>query len=62
MKVGALIAMLEADGWRLVRTRGSHRQFRHSTKAGTITVAGKPSAEVPKGTLNVILERAELKD
>jgi predicted RNA binding protein YcfA (HicA-like mRNA interferase family) len=60
MKVRALIETLEKDGWRLVRTRGSHRQFRHPTKRGTITVAGKRSAEVPKGTLNVILKRAEL--
>lgn len=61
MKVRALIETLETDGWRLVRVRGSHRQFRHPTKRGTITVAGKRSAEVPKGTLNVILKSAELK-
>ncbi|MDR3555258.1 MAG: type II toxin-antitoxin system HicA family toxin, partial [Syntrophobacteraceae bacterium] len=35
-----LIKMLEADGWRQVRMRGSHRQFRHVSKPGTITVAG----------------------
>jgi predicted RNA binding protein YcfA (HicA-like mRNA interferase family) len=40
MKVRDLIKMLNADGWRQVRVRGSHRQFRHASKPGTITVAG----------------------
>ncbi len=61
MKVKELIAALEADGWILVRTRGSHRQFRHPKKAGTVTVSGKPSVEVPPGTLNSALRQAGLK-
>lgn len=61
MKVKELIAALEADGWILVRTRGSHRQCRHPTKAGTVTVSGKPSVEVPPGTLNSALRQAGLK-
>ena len=44
-----------------VRQKGSHRQFRHPTKPGTVTVAGKSSVEVPPGTLNSILKHAGLK-
>ena len=61
MKVKQLIALLEADGWHLVRMKGSHRQFRHSSKAGTVTVAGKSNVEVPPGTLNSVLKQAGLK-
>jgi predicted RNA binding protein YcfA (HicA-like mRNA interferase family) len=60
VKVRDLIKQLEADGWRHVRTTGSHRQFRHSVKPGTVTVAGKPSLDVPIGTLNSILKGAGL--
>jgi predicted RNA binding protein YcfA (HicA-like mRNA interferase family) len=60
-KVKELIAMLEADGWVLVRTKGSHRQYHHPVKAGTVTVAGKPSVEVPPGTLANALRQAGLK-
>jgi predicted RNA binding protein YcfA (HicA-like mRNA interferase family) len=58
MKVRAVIRLIEADGWRLERHTGSHRQFRHPTKPGTVTVAGKPSADVPPGTLANILRQA----
>jgi predicted RNA binding protein YcfA (HicA-like mRNA interferase family) len=61
VKVGELIRLLEEDGWRLARTRGSHRQYRHAGKLGTVTVAGKPSVDVPPGTLNAILKQAGLK-
>ena len=60
-KVQELIARLGADGWYQVRQKGSHRQYRHPTKQGTVTVAGKPSVEVPPGTLNNILKQAGLK-
>ena len=60
-KVQELIARLEADGWYQVRQKGSHRQYHHTSKAGTVTVAGKPSVEVPPGTLNNILKQAGLK-
>ena len=60
-KVQELIARLEADGWYQVRHKGSHRQYHHATKTGTVTVAGKPSVEVPHGTLNSILKQAGLK-
>lgn len=61
MNVRELLKMLEEDGWYLVRTKGSHRQFKHQDKSGTLTVAGKPSVEVPKSTLNAILKQSGLK-
>jgi predicted RNA binding protein YcfA (HicA-like mRNA interferase family) len=61
MKVREVIRLIEADGWLLVRTKGSHRQFNHPTKAGTVTVAGKASTDIPPGTLNSILKQAGLK-
>lgn len=61
MKVGELIRFLEQDGWKLVRTKGSHRQFKNPSKPGTVTVEGKPSLDVPPGTLNSILKQAGLK-
>jgi predicted RNA binding protein YcfA (HicA-like mRNA interferase family) len=62
VKVKELIKLLQDDGWFLVRTRGSHRQFHHPTKSGTVTVAGKLSVDVPSGTLNNALKQAGLKD
>jgi len=44
-----------------IRSKGSHRQFHHRSKAGTVTVAGKPSIDVPPGTLNSALKQAGLK-
>ncbi|MBE9126224.1 type II toxin-antitoxin system HicA family toxin [Coleofasciculus sp. LEGE 07092] len=43
MKVREVIKLIEEDGWYLARTRGSHRQFKHPTKSGLVTIAGKPS-------------------
>lgn len=62
MKVKELLKMLEEDGWAISRTRGSHRQLKHPTKPGLVTIAGKPSADVPKGTLNAILKQSGLKE
>jgi predicted RNA binding protein YcfA (HicA-like mRNA interferase family) len=53
--------LLEKDGWVLVRTRGSHRQYKHPTKPGAVTVAGKASDQMGKGTLNSVLKQAGLK-
>lgn len=63
MRYRDVIQMLRADGWREDRTAGSHLQFRHPTKPGTVTVAGggKLAREVPPGTLNSILKKAGLK-
>jgi predicted RNA binding protein YcfA (HicA-like mRNA interferase family) len=61
MKVKEVIRLLEEDGWYLARTRGSHRQYKHGVKPGTVTVSGKPNVDVPPGTLNSILKQAGLK-
>jgi len=53
--------LLERDGWYLVVAEGSHRQFKHPTKRGRVTVAGKPSDDLAPGTLNSILKQAQLK-
>lgn len=61
MKVRDVMKMIEKDGWQLVRQNGSHRQFHHPRKPGTVTIAGKESVDVPPGTLNSILKQAGLK-
>jgi predicted RNA binding protein YcfA (HicA-like mRNA interferase family) len=61
MKVKELIKLIEKDGWVLVRTKGSHRQFHHQTKSGTVTISGKENVDVPIGTLNSALKQAGLK-
>jgi predicted RNA binding protein YcfA (HicA-like mRNA interferase family) len=53
--------MLQDDGWHLHSTAGSHRQFKHPTKPGRVTIAGKPSDELATGTLKSILKQAGLK-
>ena len=61
MKVKEVIKMIEADGWYLTRTRGSHRQYKHVSKVGLVTVPGKLSDDLAPGTLNSVLKQAGLK-
>ena len=61
MKVSDVLRLLQEDGWFLVATRGSHRQFKHSVKSGRVTIPGKPSDDLAPGTLNSILKQASLK-
>jgi len=61
MNVRDAIELLETDGWFLVDTVCSHRQYKHSTKLGKVTIAGKLSDDVRKGTLASILRQAGLK-
>jgi len=61
MKVREAINIIEADGWRVVAQRGSHRQFKHPTKVGRVTVAGHPSDDLAPGTASSILRQAGLK-
>ncbi|MCX8502208.1 MAG: type II toxin-antitoxin system HicA family toxin [Alphaproteobacteria bacterium] len=61
MKVSEILRMLGDDSWFLVATRGSHRQFKHSSKPGRVTVPGKPSDDLAPGTLNSILKQSGLK-
>ena len=51
---------VEEDGWYLKRTNGSHRQYKHPTKLGVVTIAGKPAKDVPEGTRKSILRQAGL--
>ncbi|MEO8131748.1 MAG: type II toxin-antitoxin system HicA family toxin [Bryobacteraceae bacterium] len=60
MKVRDIIKKIEADGWRLRTTAGSHRQYTHPTKPGRTTIAGHPSTEIPPGTLRNIMKQAGL--
>jgi len=61
MKVRELLRLLHHDGWLIVATRGSHRQFKHATKPGRVTVPGRPSDELAPGTLNSILKQSGLR-
>lgn len=61
MKVRDVIKLLEEDGWSLVRTRGSHRQYKHPLKTGLVTVAGKLGDDLARGTLHSVLKQAGLK-
>ena len=61
MKVREVIKLIEKDGWYLDRTRGSHRQYKHPTKRGLVTVPGKPNDDLAPGTQNSILKQAKLK-
>jgi predicted RNA binding protein YcfA (HicA-like mRNA interferase family) len=56
MKVREAIRLVEKDGWFHVRTKGSHRQFKHPAKLGIVTIAGNLGVDIPKGTMNSILK------
>jgi len=60
MKVRDVIRLIEEDGWYLVRTKGSHRQYKHPTKPGLVTIAGHPNDDLAEGTLSSILKQAQL--
>lgn len=60
MKVRDVIRMLEDEGWFQARMKGSHRQFKHPARPGTVT--GKPNVDIPMGTLQSILKQAGLKE
>ena len=55
------IRLVERDGWRLVRVRSSHRQYRHPDKPGTVTIAGKPGDDLPRGTWASVVKQAGVK-
>ena len=61
MKVRDLVKLVNDDGWRLVRTRGSHRQFKHAEKPGLVTISGKMGDDLAPGTVNSVLRQARLK-
>jgi predicted RNA binding protein YcfA (HicA-like mRNA interferase family) len=57
-KVRDAINRIQADGWELARTRGSHRQYRHPTKPGLVTIGGKPSDTLHPKTWASIMKQA----
>jgi len=61
MKVRDIIRLIEKDGWRHVRTTGSHRHFKHDQKPGIVTVPGHRNDDLAPGTLNSVLKQAGLK-
>jgi predicted RNA binding protein YcfA (HicA-like mRNA interferase family) len=61
VKVRDVVKILEREGWRLARVRGSHHQFKHPIKKGVVTVPGRGSADLARGTLRSILVQAGLK-
>ena len=58
VKVRDVIDQLNAAGWTLVATRGSHSQFKHPDRPGRVTVAGKPSEDLATGTLKSIAKQS----
>lgn len=62
MKVREVLKLVQKDGWYRVPSRGGHRQFKHPTKPGRVTVSGHTSDDVAPGTLNSILKQAGLKE
>jgi predicted RNA binding protein YcfA (HicA-like mRNA interferase family) len=56
--LGGVLSKLKVDGWYLVATRGSHRQYKHHAKLGRVTISGKPSDDIAPGTLNSIVKQA----
>ena len=61
MKVRDMLKKLLEDGWFLARTKGSHRQYKHPTKKGLVTVAGHPGDDLAPGTQNSIFKQSGLK-
>jgi predicted RNA binding protein YcfA (HicA-like mRNA interferase family) len=61
MKVSEVVKKIQGLGWYQVRQRGSHRQFKHNKIKGLVTIAGKLSDEIDKGTLNSIYKQAGIK-
>ncbi len=60
MKVRDIIKLIEADGWKLVKTKGSHRQYKNPEKPGRVTIAGRPNDDLAPGTLSSIYKQAAL--
>jgi len=61
MKVKEVIRLIEDHGWRFIAQKGSHRQYKHSTTPGRVTISGNMNDDLPKGTLNSILKQAHIK-
>jgi predicted RNA binding protein YcfA (HicA-like mRNA interferase family) len=62
MKIRDIIRLMEAEGWYLAETKGSHRQYKHPTIPGRVTIAGHANDDLAPGTLNSVLKQAKLKE
>jgi predicted RNA binding protein YcfA (HicA-like mRNA interferase family) len=60
VKIREVIKLIQADGWYVVETHGSHRQFKHAVKPGRVTIAGHPGDDLAPGTLNSVLKQAQI--
>jgi len=61
MKIRDVIKLIEDDGWYLVVTQGSHRQYKHPTKPGRVTIAGHPADDLAPGTLDSVFKQAQVR-
>jgi len=62
VKVREVLRRLQADGWRVARTRGSHRVLKHPTKVGIVVLPGNANDDVAPGTLRSVWQQAQLED
>lgn len=62
MKIRDIIRLIEKDGWYMVVTKGSHRQYKHPQKSGRVTIAGHMNDDISPGTLNSVMKQANLKE
>jgi predicted RNA binding protein YcfA (HicA-like mRNA interferase family) len=62
MKVRDIIKMLEQDGWYRVKAKGGHRQYKHPTKPGRVTISGNSGDDLALGTMNSIFKQAGFVD
>ncbi len=60
MKVRDILKLIRDDGWYLIRTKGSHHQFKHPVKTGLVTIAGNNDDELHPKTLKSIKQQAGL--
>ena len=60
MKIRDVIKLIEEDGWYLIATKGSHRQYKHPAKPGRVTIAGHLGDDLAPGTLNSVLKQAQV--
>ena len=61
MKVKDIIKLIEKDGWYLVTTKGSHRQYKNLNKSGRVTISGHLNDDIAPGTLNSVMKQAQIK-
>jgi predicted RNA binding protein YcfA (HicA-like mRNA interferase family) len=62
MKIREVIKLIEKDGWYLVRVKGDHRQYKHPSKKGLVTISGHVNEDIATGTLNSMLKQVGLKE